>query len=181
MKKLILLVALIVAGCAASPENLKTVAVSEASRLARPSKPLSSFATHELKPMTFSAEVAERPEKVEQGRILEAKIADKLRPLFAEWAAAPQAGRAGKLFVQPEVVKLRVVSGGARFFAGAWSGDSFIDLDLILTDDTGMQIARTRITRNASALGGAFSVGKTDQNLHDYMASIVHQYMVESY
>jgi hypothetical protein len=181
MKKLILALAIVVAGCAASEENLNAVSAVESSRLPAPSVPLSSFASYELAPMTMSPEVSAKPEKVAQGKVLEAKIEAKLRPLLAEWASAGAANRTGTLLIQPELVRLRVVSGGARFFAGAFSGDSFIDLDLRLTDDAGNQIANPRINKRAGAMGGAWSVGKTDQNLHDYIAYITHRYMADNY
>jgi hypothetical protein len=181
MKLLILVITLFLAGCAASQEDLDTVSADEAAQLAKPSKPLSAFVSYELKPMNLSPEVGVKPEKVEQAAILEAKIREKLQPLFAVWSKSNEPGRSGTLIVQPELVKLRIVSGGARFFAGAWAGDSFIELDLGLVDDADSEIANPRITKHAGAMGGAWSVGKTDENLHDYMAHIVHRYMVINY
>ena len=181
MKKLIIITAFLLAGCAASQEDLSQVSAVESSRLAGPSVPLSSYASYELAPMTMSPEVSAKPEKVVQGNILEGKIRAKLQPLLEEWSKSSTAGRSGVLTVHPELVKLRIVSGGARFFAGAFSGDSFIDLDLRLTDSNGNEIAKPRINKSAGAMGGAWSVGKTDQNLHDYIAHIVHRYMVDNY
>jgi len=181
MNKLIIVLAIFLAGCAASQEDLNTVSAIESSRLAAPSTPLSAYASYELAPMTMSPEVSAKPEKVEQGNILEAKIKAKVQPLLTEWSRSTKAGSSGTLVVQPELVKLRIVSGGARFFAGAFSGDSFIDLDLKLTDSNGNEIAKPRINKSAGAMGGAWSVGKTDQNLHDYIAYIVHRYLVDNY
>jgi hypothetical protein len=182
MKKLTLLIALLLAGCAASQEKLDSVAAVEATRLVESSKPLSAFAAYELKGMILSPEVAAKSDKVEQAAVLEQKIQEKLQPLFAEWSSSNEPGRSGTLIVQPELVKLRIVSGGARFFAGAFSGNSFIDLDLRLTDGaTDSEIAKPRISKHAGAMGGAWSLGKTDTNLHDYIAHITHRYMVENY
>jgi len=181
MKRLVTLFMLLVAGCAASQEDLNAVAVEESARLVKPSVPLSTFASYELKPMTFSPEVQEQPEKVKAGAVLEAKIENKVQPLFAEWSASAGSDRHGVLAVEPELARLRIVSGGARFWAGAFAGDSFIDLDLVLRDGEGDVIAKPRITKQAGAMGGAWSVGQTDQNLFDYMAQIVYQYMVDSY
>ena len=182
MKKPILLIALFMMGCSPSQESLNTTAQTESARLAKPSKPLSAFADYELKPMVLSAEVIEKADKVEESAILEAKIQEKLQPLFSEWTAADGSDRAGTLIVEARLVKLRIVGGGARFFVGAFAGDSFIDLDLTLIDGSDNSvIANPRIMRNADAMGGARSVGKTDDNLHDYIAYIVHQYMVDNY
>lgn len=182
MKKITLLIAIFLAGCGPSQETLNATAEAEAARLVKPSRPLSAFASYELRPMILSPEIIAKPEKVEESTILEAKIKDKLQPLFVEWSASNKPDRSGTLIVQSEIVKLRIVGGGARFFAGAFAGDSFIDLDLTLIDGgTNNVIAKPRITKNAGAMGGAWSIGKTDKNLHDYVAYIVHRYMVDNY
>jgi len=181
VKRLAPLLVLFVAGCAASQEDLHTVATQESERLTKPSVPLSTFADYALQPTTPGAEVQAQPEKVEQAEILEAKIEKKLQPLLAEWSATAGPDRHGTLMIEPEVVRLRIVSGGARFWAGAFVGDSFIDLDLVLRDGAGAVIASPRIAKQAGAMGGAWSVGQTDQNLHDYIAEIVYQYMVDNY
>ena len=77
---------------------------------------------------------------------------------------------------------MRVVSGGNRFWAGAFAGDSFIDMNLILVDEeTGEVISNVRVERNADSMTGAWSIGKSDQNLDEYIVSIVHEYLEENY
>jgi hypothetical protein len=181
MKRLVTFLLLFLAGCAASQEDLNAVAVQESGRLAKPSVPLSTFASYELEPMTMSSEIQGQPDKVKQGAVLKAKIEKKLQPLLTEWSASAGPDRQGILVVEPELARLRIVSGGARFWAGAFVGDSVIDLDLVLRDDAGNVIARPRITKEAGAMGGAWSVGKSDKNLHDYIVQIVYQYMIDNY
>lgn len=182
MKKLSLVLVIFLAGCAASPEKLNAVAVEESARLPKPSKPLSAFSSYELKPFILSAEVTKDADKVEQAAILEKKVKEMLAPLFAEWSAAPGPGRSGTLIIQPQLMKLRIVSGGARFWAGALVGQSTIDLDLRLTDGTTNDvIAKPRIARSAGAMTGAWSIGKSDDNLHDYIAHIVREYLSRNY
>lgn len=51
----------------------------------------------------------------------------KIEPLFSEWSsAATGADRSGRLVVEPQLVSLKIVSEGARFWAGAMAGDSHI-------------------------------------------------------
>ena len=86
------------------------------------------------------------------------------------------------MIVQPELVSLKIVSGGARFWAGAFAGSSSIDLDLKIVDSvTNQVIAKPRIARHAGAMTGAWSIGQSDENLHDYIASIVYQYLSKNY
>jgi hypothetical protein len=182
MKILSLILLVFLAGCAADPAKLDAVAATESLRLPKPSKPLSAFAAYELRPFVLSAAVTSETDKVAQADILEQKVKDKLLPLFADWSSSGGPSRSGTLIVQPELVKLKIVSGGARFWAGAFAGESSIDVDLRLTDSaTNEVIAKPRITRDAGAFTGAWSIGKSDENLHDYIAHIIHQYMSSNY
>ena len=75
-----------------------------------------------------------------------------------------------------------MIGGANRFFAGAFAGDSSIDMDLELKEAaTGTVIAKPRIVRNANAMAGAWSVGATDRNLMDYIADIATQYLQDNH
>lgn len=182
MKKILPIVVLLLAGCAADPEKLNSVAVEEAARLSKPTKTFASFAEYELKPFVLSPAVTEDEDKVVEAKILEQHINDKLLPLFDMWSRADPTDRSGKLIVQPELVSIRIVSGGARFWIGAFAGDSNIDLDLKITEkDSGDVIATPRIQRDADAMAGGWSIGKSDDNLHDYIAFITREYFESNY
>lgn len=182
MKKLSILLLVFLAGCAADPAKLKAVAVEESGRLAKPSKPFSAFSSYELKPFILSDEVKNGANKVEQAAILEQKIKEKLLPLFANWSSLDGSSRSGTLIVQPELMRLRIVSGGARFWVGALAGGSNIDIDLRLIDSsTNNVIAKPRIAKTAGAMTGGWSIGKSDKNLHDYVAHIVYEYFSANY
>ena len=183
MKRLTTLVlALLLLGCAADPQKLADVAKAEAERLPKSSVSLSSFSAYDLKPSLLSDAVKDSESKVAEAAILDQKIRDKVVPLFADWSSSGGSGRTGTLIVQPEIVSLRIVNGGARFWAGALVGNSHIDLDLALIDGkTGAVIEKARIRKEASAMVGAWSIGKSDDNLHDYMAHIVHRYLLVNY
>jgi hypothetical protein len=183
MKAIIALVfCTVVAGCAASPEKLESVGKAESARMAPPAKRLASFAEYELKPMVLSAAVQADPAKVQVAGTLEKTLRAKLQPLLDQWKAEASSGRAGALVIEPRLESLRVVSGGARFFIGALAGDSNVDMDLAMTDQaTGQQVAKPRISLRADAMTGGWSVGKSDENLLDYIASIAYQYMTANY
>jgi PBP1b-binding outer membrane lipoprotein LpoB len=182
-KAIVLLIIVFLAGCSPSSSKLASVAKNESARLGVTARPLSEFSNFELKPMELSAGVSERKEKVEVAKQLEDSLRTRLLPLIEEWKADKASPRtAGTLVIQPKLQSLRIVSGGARFFIGAWSGNSVIDMNLELTDGkTGTIIANPRITQTASATGGAWSVGATDRNLLDYIVEIAYQYLVDNY
>jgi hypothetical protein len=150
--------------------------------MAPPVKRFSSYANYELRPMVLSPAVQSDPGKVTAAGELENTLRTKLQPLLEQWKAAESSNRSGALIIEPQLVSLRIVSGGARFWAGALVGDSSIDMDLLITDQgTGQQVAKPRITRTADAMTGGWSIGKSDQNLLDYIASIAYEYMTANY
>lgn len=184
MKDLLIPVVLVamVAGCASDPARRTQVAREESARLTAPVTLLSSYGRFDLKPMEMSPEVANDAAKAAVAKDLEARVQERVQPLLAQWNAqganAPAAGRT--LIVQPRLMKLRVIGGATRFFAGAFAGTSSIDMDLELKDAaTGAVIAKPRISRGAGAMAGAWSVGATDRNLMDYIADIAGQYLQE--
>jgi len=167
--------------CAADPAKVQRVAEEEAERLPAPSKQLSSFAEYELKSMTFADAIKAEEGKLEEGQEFEKNLQAKILPLLQEWRESGTGGQ-GTLFIEPALRKIRIISGGSRFWAGAFTGDSFIDMDLKLVDGaTGESIGNVKVYRNASAMTGAWSIGKSDQNLDDYIVSIVHEYLSDNY
>jgi len=177
----VLVLCCILLGCAASPEKLVSVGKSEAERMAPPIKPFSNYGNYELKPMVLSAAVQSEPGKVRAAGELESTLRTKLQPLLAQWKTA-SSNRSGTLVIEPHLASLKIVSGGARFWAGGLAGDSSIDMDLVMTDQgTGQQIAKARVTRTADAMTGGWSIGKSDENLLDYIASIAYEYMKAYY
>jgi curli biogenesis system outer membrane secretion channel CsgG len=182
MKVLLVFVIALLTACAADPEKVQAVADAESARLDRPTRPLSSFSGFELKPMVFSTAIEEEEGKLEEAQEFEQNLNDKLLPLLESWNAASKEGSSGTLSIETELTGLRIVSGGARFWAGPFAGDSFIDMDLRLVDKaTGEEIADVRVQRNAGAMGGSWSIGKTDQNLDEYIVTIIYDYLSDNY
>jgi len=180
MRIALLVLMVLMAACAADPQKVEQVANAEAERLADPSKPLSTFASFRLDEMTFADEIKAEEGKMEEAREFEGNLKAKIQPLLDQWNAAGTG--AGTLAIKPELIKLRIVSGGARFWAGGLAGDSYIDMDLLLLDEaTGEAVSKVRISRSADAMTGGWSVGKSDQNLDDYIVSIVHEYLEDHY
>jgi hypothetical protein len=174
--------ALLLVGCAADPAKVEDVADIEAARLAAPTTNLSSFAEFELLEVVYSDAIRADAGKVEEADEFSARLRAELEPIIAEWNAASIEGAGGTLLIEPRLQRLKIVSGGARFWAGAWAGDSFIDLDLVLTNkETGDVVGDVRVYRDADSMTGAWSVGKSDQNLDEYIVSIVSEYLSDHY
>ena len=182
MKIILFILFATISGCAANPQALESVGKAESARMAPSTKRFSSFNDYEFRPMVLSPAVQKEPAKVKAAEDLENTLRAKLHPLLDQWKAPASSGRSGKLVIEPHLASLKIVSGGARFWIGALAGDSSIDLDLVMTDQTtGQQVAKPRIMRNADSVTGGFSIGKSDQNLLDYIASIAYQYMKDNH
>ena len=186
MRPLLILVVAVatLAGCATDPGRRAKVAQEESVRLAAPTTPLSSYGTLELKPMEMAPEVANDSAKAAVAKDLDARMQARMQPVLAQWTAqGSSSAAAGRtLIVQPRVMKIRVIGGATRFFAGALAGDSSIDMDLELKEAaTGTVIAKPRIVRNANAMAGTWSVGATDRNLLTYIADIATQYLHDNH
>ena len=171
--------ALVVVGCSSDPARRAAVAEVEVARLAPPLKPLAEFSEYELKPIAMSTGVQADDAKVAVAQELGAKLHARITPLLEKWRASRgQPMQSGVLLIEPKVQELRVISGGARFFLGIMMGESFIDMDVKLTDSaTGQVIATPRVRRSAGAWGGTWSIGATDRNLLDYITEIAHRYL----
>ena len=182
--RLIQVVAIVglLAGCAADPVKIQKVAEAEAESLTPPTKPLSSFSSFELTPMTFTDVIEAEPGKMKEAREFESNVQAKLAPLLAEWNVAADKGAAGLLAIETHLVEIKIVSGGARFWAGAWAGDSYISLNLKLVGlSNGELIADILVKQRADAMSGGWSIGGSDQNMDAYVVSIIHQYLSENY
>lgn len=182
MKILTILVVVVLAGCAADPKDIKNVADTQSAQLAKPSKPLSSFANYKLRPVVFSEDVEVGKRRTKHAAVLDKKISEKLLPLFAKWRASGGAARSGTLIVAPELTRFRIVGGAARIWTGVFSGQSKIDMTLRLIDGTTNKvIGEPKIDQRSGAWAGAYSLGRSDRNIHSYVAGIVHQYLVVNY
>jgi hypothetical protein len=182
MKKLSIIILFVLAGCAADPENLNAVAERVASHAAKPIKPLSAFSSFELRPIALSHKIERNAGKTAQAAILNKRMKITLSPLLAKWSSSSGNDNNRRLIVQPELAKLRIVSGGARTFLGVFAGQSYITLNLNLIDGgTNEVIAKPRILKRAGAWAGAYTMGQSDLNLHDYIAYIVRRYLVINY
>ncbi len=178
----IISIAALLTACIPDQATVESVATVDASRLAAPSQPLSSFSRFELAPMTFSQPIRAEEGKMREAREFEIAYRIRITGLLDQWNTNVQAGARDTLVVKTDLVGLRIISGAARFWAGAFAGDSFLDLDLRLVNKhTGEQISNVRVRKNADAMGGAWSVGQTDQNLDQYVIEIIRTFLSNNY
>lgn len=176
-------VVLFLLGCASDPAKREEVARNEAARMRATEVPLDQFNAFELEPIGMSPDVAAAPEKVAVAKDVGQRLEARVRPLLDGWnRSASPVGKRRTLVVKPTIASMHVVSTAARFWIGAMSGDSTIDLDLTLVEkETGALVANQRINRSSNAMAGAWSVGASDRNLPDYVVDIAYQYLADNH
>ena len=103
---------------------------------------------------------------------------EKKKFLSIEMAAAAPAPAAGTLVVKISVTDMRVVSGGARFWAGAMAGSSYMNLDVTLTDGATMQeVRKKQLSSTNNAFAAAWTMGSNDRSLPMDMGKMVAEYV----
>jgi hypothetical protein len=177
-----LLVVALVAGCASDPAKREVVARSQAERLPSTSENLSGFGRFEMAKTTLTPEIQGDPKKAQAAIAVELAVQQRVQPLLTEWNSRRAGSTSRSLLIEPRIVELYIPSGNSRFWAGAFAGESVIDLQLKLTEkETGAAVGQVDIRRTASAMAGAWSIGKSDKNLMLYIADIAHQYLENNY
>ncbi|UBB26230.1 hypothetical protein LAG73_03850 [Pseudoxanthomonas japonensis] len=152
-------------------------------RNAAPSVQLDHYARFELKPVRMDAPYAgqETNEKARNA------VQENLRQGLGQWVAqrnaeAVKAEPAQTLVIEPVIEKVRFISGGKRFFAGAFAGSSRILLRLRLTDAaSGELVAQPEFYQHARGMAGAWTVGGADNAMLARVASLAGDYVTANY
>jgi hypothetical protein len=85
---------------------------------------------------------------------------------------------AHSLLIQTRVSDIHIVHGAARFWAGAFAGSSYMNLDLKLMDATTGKIVREKeISSSNNAWAAAWVGGSSDRTLPADMGKIVAGYV----
>ena len=83
------------------------------------------------------------------------------------------------LLIEPFVDDIRFVSGGARFWAGAYAGDSGVTLRVTFTDlSQDKIIANPSFYQRAAAMDGAWSIGYSDRTMLTRIGDLASEYIL---
>lgn len=142
-----------------------------------PAEPFSHFQRFVLEPIQVSEAAAHETAAVEK---ISLYMRQRPGSTLASWNNRSPGGRVLK--VEPSIVKLKFVGGGARFFAGALAGSSAVLMRVKFTDaQTGRVIADPEFYQRAWAQGGAWSIGGTDNAMLARITTVVDQYLQRNY
>ncbi|PPJ43584.1 MULTISPECIES: hypothetical protein [unclassified Pseudoxanthomonas] len=147
-----------------------------------PAEALAAFDRYELRPATLSDAYAGH--KANQEAL--ASFQRNLDERVGAWAAQRNAAAATHtpvrtLVVEPRIEKIRFISGGARFWAGALAGSSRILVTMKLTDAaTGQVIATPEFYQHAKGMAGAWTFGAADNSMLVRSASLALDYLKDN-
>lgn len=104
-------------------------------------------------------------------------------PIIEQWNKDATAGSRGQtLVIEPRIEKLKVVSGGARFWAGAFAGDSYVVMKFKFVEQpSGKQLAEPEFYQRAAAMSGAWTFGGQDKDMLHRVVALANHYLEANY
>jgi hypothetical protein len=104
-------------------------------------------------------------------------------PIIERWNKdAAGSARGQTLVIEPRIEKLKVVSGGARFWAGAFAGDSYVVMKIrIVEQPSGQQLAEPEFYQRAAAMSGAWTFGGQDKDMLHRIVALANNYLETNY
>jgi hypothetical protein len=101
--------------------------------------------------------------------------------LFDSVLADNAANPPGSLIVDANIEDMRIVSGGARFWAGAMAGKSFMNVKIVARDAaSGQIVGSTVITSDNNEFGAAWSFGASDRGLPSDMGPVLADFIINT-
>lgn len=148
-----------------------------------PANALAGYDKYELAPIAMGPPYAgdEGKEKA-KGRIQEFMTAET-GAIIEQWNKdAAGSARGQSLVLEPRIEKLKVVSGGTRFFAGALAGDSYVVMKLrIVEQPSGTVVAEPEFYQRAAAMSGAWTIGGQDKDMMHRIVTLTNHYLQSNY
>ena len=144
-----------------------------------PAEAIGQFDRYELKPATLAPDYAEHPANKEALVAFQRNLDERVGAWVAEQNAAPAKRTPLRtLVIEPRIEKIRFISGGKRFWAGAFAGSSQLLVKLTLTDAaTGDVIATPEFYQHAKGMAGAWTFGAADNTMLVRTASLARDYL----
>ena len=165
---------LLLAGAVAGPALAKDEIQAAAETNPPPAEALGQFDRYELRPATLASDYAGHKANQEALASFQRNLDERVGAWVGERNAAPATHSPVRtLVIEPRIEKIRFISGGARFWAGAFAGSSRILVKMKLTDqDTGQVIAEPEFYQHAKGMAGAWTFGAADNSMLVRSASL---------
>ena len=99
-----------------------------------------------------------------------------------QWNSNPSTTSNGRLVIEPVITEMKFVGGATRVLAGAFAGSSAVIMKVRIYDsECGDTIAYPEFYQRAAAMGGAYTVGVTDNLMLVRIANLLVEYLKSNY
>ena len=173
MKRLVAVLVMLMlgAGAAAEPQNPP------------PAGALAGYDRYELAPLAMGPPYAGDAGKEKARARIQEFLTAETGAIVAQWnEAAAGAARGQSLLLEPRIEKLKVVSGGARFWAGAMAGDSYVVIRLRISEQpAGTLLAEPEFYQRAAGMSGAWTIGAQDKDMLHRIVLLMNRYLQSNY
>jgi hypothetical protein len=143
-----------------------------------PSRSFHEFGKFRLEPVALNPAYAKHGSNLSATAAIDRNPRASLLPHLAAW----DKGEGPSLVIQPRVEEIKFIGGGARFWAGAFAGSSAVVMRITYTDEgTGAVVASPVFYQHASAMGGAWTVGGSDNAMLSRVANLITTYTMDNY
>ena len=147
-----------------------------------PAQPLSAFSDFEVSPIAMSAPYKGQEANEKALKKIQENFDLRVNPKIAAWKSNASAPAGRTLRIQPYIQDIKFVNATARVWGGAFSGSSAVVLRIRLIDaSTGAEIAHPQFFQRAAAMGGAWTLGATDNNMLVRIAELASGYLEANY
>lgn len=182
-KRFALLLSLLVMSSAAfAGEKVPAPDIADDARNPPPSVALNTYQRFELAPIAMGAPWAGQKANEEARRHLQENLDERANPVIAEWNVKPAGAVPRTLKIVPEIVYVRFITGGKRFFGGAFAGSSGVLLKVTFTDaTTGEAIATPQFYQHANAFSATYTFGAMDKHMMIRTSAMVAEYLRSNY
>lgn len=166
----------------AAKQKVEPPKIAEDAKNPPPKTALNAYQRFEVSPVTMGPPFdAHEANKLAMQK-LQANIDERANPLIAEWNAKPAGDAQRTLKIAPEIGYIRFITGGKRFFGGAFAGGSAILLKVKLTDAaTGEVVGEPQFYQYANAFSATYTFGAMDKHMLIRISGMLANYLKSNY
>jgi hypothetical protein len=148
-----------------------------------PANALAGYDKYELAPIAMGPPYAGDKGKEKAKEKIQGYMTAETGLVIEQWNKDATGNTRGQtLVIEPRIEKLKVVSGGARFWGGALAGDSYVVMKFrIVEQPSGKQLAEPEFYQRAAAISGAWTFGGQDKDMLHRIVALANQYLESNY
>lgn len=147
-----------------------------------PAVALNAFQRFELSPVAMDAPYAGQKGNEVAKEYLQGNLDERVGAVLKTWNAQSAGDAPRTLKIEPKIAHVRFISGGKRFFAGGFAGNSWVYMTVRLSDaQTGEVVGEPAFFQRANAIGAAWTFGATDKTMLIRLSSMLRAYLQNNY